>query len=192
MIKEGVVYMTKKSFRESTLSKMTSLSGAERDKAEASLVALLDLLVKEKGHRKIAAYYGSFPELTTEKIFEHFKDSDVEIYLPRMEPKRQLGFHRYEVGDEVEVTWGLNQPLETAPKIDPADLDLIIVPGVAFSPEGYRVGFGGGYYDRLLAKVDTPTVSLIFQEQAYESGLWPVEDHDQGVDQVFIDRREEF
>lgn len=180
--------MDKKEYRQLTLEKLGDISQEDRNKAEKSLIQQIKKEIFENDYQKIGLYYGKYPELTTEKIFQEI--NGIDIYLPRILPNRQLGFHLYRLGDELEQKWGLNQPVESSPKIEAQDLDLIIVPGVAFSPEGYRVGFGGGYYDRLLAKVSVPTLSLIFKEQAYESGLWPIEDHDQGVGKILVDQRE--
>lgn len=60
------------------------------------------------------------------------------------------------------------------------EIDLIIVPGLAFDREGNRLGYGGGYYDRLLAEIAAPKVALAFAAQIVESV--PAEAHDERVD----------
>ena len=59
------------------------------------------------------------------------------------------------------------------------DLDLIIVPGLAYGlDKNSRLGFGGGYYDRFLKKYPTQTLSLVNSIQAFDQTEWKIEDHD--------------
>ncbi len=64
------------------------------------------------------------------------------------------------------------------------ELDLILVPGVAFDARGGRTGHGKGYYDKLLenARLETPLVSLAFECQMFEE--IPMQDHDIFMDKV--------
>ena len=70
---------------------------------------------------------------------------------------------------------------------DPSGVDVVIVPGVAFTAAGDRLGQGGGWYDRFLARVrpDAVTVGVCFTEQVLD-GL-PVEEHDIALDRVVTD-----
>ena len=60
----------------------------------------------------------------------------------------------------------------------------MVVPGVAFTRDGRRLGFGGGYYDRYLANYRGKTISLALPTQVADAGEWAREEHDQPVDQV--------
>jgi 5-formyltetrahydrofolate cyclo-ligase len=70
-----------------------------------------------------------------------------------------------------------------AKRVDPVELDLIMVPGVAFDRRGARTGHGKGYYDKLLqhARPDCPLVALAFECQVFDE--IPTEPHD-----IFMDR----
>ncbi len=50
----------------------------------------------------------------------------------------------------VDGAFGVPEPPGTAPRIEPSDVDFALVPALAVDPRGYRIGYGGGYYDRLL------------------------------------------
>ena len=69
-------------------------------------------------------------------------------------------------------------------RLQPTDLDLVMVPGVAFDRTGGRTGHGKGYYDKLLqhARLDAPLIALAFECQMFES--IPVESHDIYMDKI--------
>ncbi len=71
--------------------------------------------------------------------------------------------------------------------IDPEEIDLVIVPGVAFRKDGYRVGYGGGYYDRFLSKIpDTPTIAIAFDLQIVAD--LPTDSFDIPVDYIYTEK----
>ena len=74
---------------------------------------------------------------------------------------------------------GIPAPKESAVRLDPDELDLIIVPAITFDRSGYRLGYGGGYYDRYLAQTKAFTVGLA-RERLVKEEL-PREAHDIAV-----------
>jgi 5-formyltetrahydrofolate cyclo-ligase len=75
-----------------------------------------------------------------------------------------------------------------AKHLQPEDLDLVMVPGVAFDREGGRTGHGKGYYDKLLqhARRDAPLVALSFECQLFDR--IPAEEHDIYMDKVVTEK----
>lgn len=84
---------------------------------------------------------------------------------------------------------GVPEPPLTAPEFPVAELDVIVVPGVAFDLRGGRMGRGAGFYDRLLGRADrkATTFAVCFELQVVESA--PMESHDQRVDVVVTEAR---
>lgn len=89
----------------------------------------------------------------------------------------------------VSVSFGIQEPPLDAPLLSKEEIDLVLVPAVCYDRQGYRLGFGGGYYDRWLSQFSGFTVGLcrncILQDHV------PLEPHDQSV-QVLITDQETF
>lgn len=77
---------------------------------------------------------------------------ETQFYLPRCAPKRRLAIHAYPA-PLVLSPFGIREPEATAPELDPVVLDLVLVPALVLDRDGYRLGYGGGYYDRLLPRL---------------------------------------
>ena len=82
---------------------------------------------------------------------------------------------------------GIPAPPDTAPVIAPAELDLIIVPGLSYDGNGHRIGYGGGYYDRFLQGLRAFTVGLA-RERLMKEEL-PTEPHDIAVKRVVTEEK---
>lgn len=83
---------------------------------------------------------------------------------------------------------GIPEPKPSRPRVAPREADLIIVPGVAFDRRGYRLGTGGGFYDRFLRRVTRPArVGLAFEAQLVDKV--PHAEHDERVDYIVTERR---
>lgn len=95
--------------------------------------------------------------------------------------QRKNDFCPYDKDNLVKTRFGLWEPA-VANAVDKSQIDVIHVPGVGFNPAGFRIGYGGGYYDRYLADYDGHTVSTIYEFQKVE---FQADCHDMAVKEVF-------
>ncbi|TWT08214.1 5-formyltetrahydrofolate cyclo-ligase [Planococcus sp. CPCC 101016] len=130
----------------------------------------------------------AFPEVDTFDLMKQCWAVGKKVAAPKCYPKtRSMDFRLVENMDQLEVVYmKLQEPIVSKTVyIKPDDIDLLIVPGVVFSKNGYRIGFGGGYYDRFLANYPGITRSLAFNCQIAEA--IPVEAHDVPVQGIYTE-----
>lgn len=106
---------------------------------------------------------------------------EIDWIIPRIEGPR-LVLHPYDPAHLVRHHFGMMEPDAELPQIAPATLDVVLVPGTAFDRHGGRVGFGGGYYDRLLSTTPALRVGVTYDLCLLEEA--PCEEHDQRMDWV--------
>ncbi len=108
-------------------------------------------------------------------------DGELELFL--LENMDELAIGMYKILEPKEDLRALPEK-----RVDVAELDLIMVPGVAFDRRGARMGHGFGYYDKLLehARPDTPLVALAFECQLFPE--IPTQEHDIFMDQIITEQ----
>jgi 5-formyltetrahydrofolate cyclo-ligase len=132
--------------------------------------------------RTILAYqsYRQEPDLTP-----LFTDREKQWGLPRCLGK-ELIWHNWQPSEPlVTGAYGILEPVSASPRLEPIDIDLILVPTVAIDRRGYRLGYGGGYYDRLRADRSwrqIPTIGIVFDFAVVD--ILPIDPWDLKLDAV--------
>lgn len=177
--------MVKQTLRQVVLAKLARLAPSVRLLKEQQLYQQLFTSPDWQKATIIGITMSKVPEIATQPIIEQALAEKKHVVIPRTQSnERLLLFCNYTKSTPTQSLRGIEEPLPTAAVIDAARIDLLIVPGVVFNTAGYRIGFGGGYYDRLLANYQGATISLAFSEQLVTE--LPVEAHDQPVQTVLV------
>ena len=131
----------------------------------------------------IALYNAMNDEVQTSELIENFYTKK-NIALPVVKGNN-MNFHLYTGANNISTgTFGITEPNNTK-QIPLEEIDLIIVPGVAFDHNKNRIGRGRGYYDRLLSENNKPVIGICFDFQLLE--YVPTERHDIKMDMVITE-----
>ncbi|MDD5225776.1 MAG: 5-formyltetrahydrofolate cyclo-ligase [Candidatus Omnitrophica bacterium] len=180
--------MSEKTFlRKAILGKIKKIPLLSRHAKSRRIFRKLSGVTVFKKAERVAFYYGIAPEVET-KLFLGKILKEKEVYLPRVGPKKSLVLCRVRSlsRDLKKGAYNIMEPKMFCEKWPASQMDLIIVPGVAFDRRGGRLGRGGGYYDRLLRKSGKAVkIGLCFREQVVKKVL--MMKHDVRVDRVITD-----
>jgi len=182
--------MEKAVLRKSVIGQMSELTKTQH--ADMSS-AILEKLLEDPDFQKaqtIGVTISRWPEVNTIPLIEACWRLGKRVAAPKCFAKdRTMDFRLFNRLGQLEVVYmDLQEPIEAQTEaIGPESLDLLIVPGVVFTQSGYRIGFGGGYYDRYLSGFSGHTRSLAFDFQLADE--LPVESHDIPVDGIITEKR---
>jgi len=183
----------KLALRRTVLARRDALPPAERAGFSRRITATLLSLPALAGARCVLAYLSFGSEFDTSELIAALRERGTVLVLPRVErDTRTLALH--EVADlEADLApgvWGIREPRpERCPRVPRERVDLVLAPGVAFTAQGGRLGYGGGFYDRLLGEwPQRPTVlAAAFDVQLLDE--LPLAAHDVPVDLVVTETR---
>ena len=188
----------KKRLREKLLKRRDSIPPEQKALQETSIEKRLFELDNFKKANSILMYVSFRSEVSTRKFLDDIHKMGKKLILPLVDARHKV-LKLYEVKDNSELApgyMGIPEPdVRENRRVTIKDIDLVVIPGTGFDIQGNRLGYGGGYYDRLLgleskqlAEVEhIPTVALAFEEQIGEE--IPAEPHDIQVDMIITDKR---
>jgi 5-formyltetrahydrofolate cyclo-ligase len=155
--------VSKQQLRQQIFRQRLSLSSEERQTKSMKIADRLQNHFLFARSTTILAYFSFRGEPDLSCLF--LNNSEIEWGFPRCKGK-SLTWHYWQSGDLlVPGKYGILEPHLDSTKIEPSSVDLILVPSVACDRQKYRLGYGGGYYDRLLKSPEwsqIPTIGIVF------------------------------
>lgn len=165
-------------------------SRAAREHAAVAFDRHLAEMLADRPHLDVAAYLplATEPPLEPALVTAHHRGH--RIWVPVCEPGRRLSWARWTPGTLVRTggAGGLREPVGARHGAEVMHaVGLLLVPALAVAPDGARLGFGGGYYDRFLATLprtahpELRTAVCVFADEVLPAGTVPVEELDAPV-----------
>ncbi|MGB8715268.1 MAG: 5-formyltetrahydrofolate cyclo-ligase [Rhodanobacteraceae bacterium] len=138
--------------RRTMRARREALSPQQRIAAAQGLRHVLDTSAAFCQARNIGGYWACAGELPLNLALASVQQRRQHYWLPRVQPGRQLEFAEWHSGDPVLANrFGIPEPAADAAALAAADMDVLLLPLLAFDATGNRLGTGGGFYDRTLA-----------------------------------------
>jgi len=182
----------KKTLRENLLRKRVRIKPEKKRAKEASIRKRLYASADFRKAKSIMFYASFRSEAATMPCIIHALKLKKIVMLPLVDRKRDT-LRIFQICDVSELEAGFMGIPE--PKVNKKqerhlnDIDVVIVPGSGFDPEGNRLGYGAGYYDKLLSKSkrNITKIALAFEEQIVPR--IPGEKHDVRMDKIITEKR---
>lgn len=132
-------------------------------------------------------------EVKTDKLVQNLISMGKRVVSPISvkETRELLPYEIKDLNSNIKISdYGIREPdPQTSQYIDPKEIDVVIVPAIAFDKNGFRLGYGAGFYDRFLITLrdDAITVGVAFELQVFDE--IPIEDHDVKLDYIITENR---
>ena len=173
----------KKILRNKTIAAMKELPQSVKAEADSQLTQRFIQLPAFQEAKTLATYLSMGHEFSTASLIQAALQLGKRVCVPRTYPQGRMEFVEYDPNILEKTRFGLLEPNEKGKLVDQSEIDLIHVPGLVFQSKGYRIGYGGGYYDRYLADYTGKTVSTIYsiQHKKFQPDVF-----DQAVQEVLV------
>jgi 5-formyltetrahydrofolate cyclo-ligase len=174
--------------RKDALLRRDALPAAERARAAEAIAARAFPLAIEPG-QIVSGFSPLKTEINPIPLMRKLADSGAQLALPVVAGKgKPLIMRAWRFGEPLDSgVWGIREPKADAPEVAP---DILLVPLLAFDREGYRIGYGAGYYDMTIGKLRAikPVVAIGIAFAAQEIASVPVTPRDARLDLVLTER----
>jgi 5-formyltetrahydrofolate cyclo-ligase len=176
----------KKAIRSALRTLRDGLSEQEREVRSLAIAGALLALPELRAGGTVMAFASFGSEVDTSPILDGLLADGRRVTLPRVE-QGEIVPVVFDAGDPMRAAaFGMDEPTGEQ-TVSPKDLDVVVTPGLGFDRQGYRVGYGGGFYDRLFTRTrsDVAKVGICFATQLV--GPLPHGGHDVPVDVIVTD-----
>ncbi len=157
----------KTGLRQEYLARRAALPPEERQRRDQKICDLILASTSYRYAETVLGYYPRADEIDIRPVLEAALQSGRQVYLPRCAPEHRMHYRRITALSDVEAgTYGLCEPPEDAPCYETEQVvpTLCLVPGVVFDRFGYRIGYGGGYYDRFLREFHGAAAGVVYRD----------------------------
>ncbi len=155
----------KAALRREILARRDALQPSARARLSAAALERTRVLDAFRRARTILGYASFGSEVHTRPFLQQVLASGRTLVLPRVDREARLLVLHEVRGLDTELrpgTWGIPEPAPARCRlVAPAEIDFVLVPGLVFDPDGGRIGYGAGYYDRLLGSWPEPLPPLV-------------------------------
>ena len=143
-----------------------------------------------KKAKVIALYKNLLSEVDTSELINYSINMNKIVALPRVKENKMFFYKISSLKDTlIKSEFGIEEPVEDKINLmDITNIDLVIVPGICFDREKNRLGFGKGYYDRVLSKINVKTIAICFSKQILEKKILPTNNNDIKMQQIITEK----
>jgi 5-formyltetrahydrofolate cyclo-ligase len=173
----------KQKLRKTKLQERKQQNHGEKLAKDRIIVRKIKRLAAYKKAKKVLFYLPIHGEVNLTALFSAKKT----FILPRVKGK-SLQLHAIEsLTQTTRGKFNIHEPHRHLPITTPQELDLILVPGVVFGEDGHRIGYGKGFYDRLLKKTSCPKIGIAYGFQMVKN--IPGQPHDVPMDMIITEQQ---
>ncbi len=185
-------HQMKNKIREKLLTHRLKLSQKEVEKFSEKITEKIKRLPEFKKAKVVLLYHPIKNEVDPTPLFENPQTSQKKIFAFPLThaDSRRMTLHQIADLNELELDeFKIKSPTRKHQKIARKNIDLVITPGLAFDPDGNRIGYGKGYFDKLFKNLSTncTKIALAYDFQIIENV--PAEKHDKKVEIIVTEKR---
>lgn len=178
--------MDKSHLRAEFLQKRESLPPAVKRQKDKKILARLEKSPLFKKSREFFTYLSHRNEVATDPLIQKYFGKK-KIIVPKIRGRAICLYELHHPGKFKKGRFGIREPKICLPRRVFSEIDCALIPAIAFDKGGHRIGFGGGYFDRLLKKLHCTTIGLAYEFQIIDKV--PVGSYDVAVEYIVTERR---